>query len=381
MLNLRVKKYILLLGFFVTFFGLNLYAQQKSKLVKLVDKVYKIIEGDSAKPKSQYFFVIPMWGVSPETGIKLGVSAGYVFKLYEDSSTRPSLIKLNTSYTSKKQFNLRPFADVYFKNNQYNLKAQYVFNDFNERYWGIGSLTSDSSENYDFNQHKINVRLTRQIIRNLFLGPQILYEKVYNIEFSEQSETPESKVYGINGYDVFGAGLALAFDNRNNVYSPNQGAYLELSNFFFYHNRFSDFRFDAISIDLRKYFPIGKENVFALQGVAAFNAGEVPYRQMGTIGSENYMRGYYQGRYRDNHMLTLQSEFRFKIWGPLNGAAFVGAGNVANEVKNLNQNLKPNYGIGIRGLIIRKEKMSARLDLGFGEGKIRGFYFTMLEAF
>jgi hypothetical protein len=66
---------------------------------------------------------------------------------------------------------------------------------------------------------------------------------------------------------------------------------------------------------------------------------------------------------------------------PLTGAAFVGAGNVANEVKNLNQNVKPNYGIGIRGLIIRKEKMSARLDLGFGEGKIRGFYFTMLEAF
>jgi hypothetical protein len=118
-----------------------------------------------------------------------------------------------------------------------------------------------------------------------------------------------------------------------------------------------------------------------LQGVASLNEGDVPFRQMGTLGSENYMRGYYNGRFRDNHMVAMQGEFRFKIWGPLGATLFGGAGNVGHDFNDLNYNIKPNYGFGLRGLVLRKEKINARMDIGFGEKGINGFYFTLFEAF
>ena len=360
----------------------QIYAQDKGKLGQLVDRVYKIVEGDSAKPRSKYFFVIPIWGISPETGIKLGVSVGYVFRMTEDGETRPSLLRLNTSYTQEQQFNIRPSFDIFFKKNRYNLKGQYVFNDFNEYYWGVGNTAPESAkELYDFNQHRFNIRLTRQIIKDVYLGAQLMYEKIYKSRFATNSSAPASAVNGINGYDVLGAGLAFAYDNRDNIYFPLRGAYLEISNHFFQQHALSDFRFNAVTIDLRKYFPLWKENVFAINGIATFNGGQVPYRQMGTIGNENFMRGYYNGRFRDQHMFSVQGELRKTIWGPLGMAIFGGVGNVGKTFENLGQNLKPNYGLGFRAMVIRKEHINARLDIGFGEKNIRGLYFTLSEAF
>lgn len=377
-----LKKIYFLLVLGMCLMHAQLYAQEKGKLEQLVDRVYKIVEGDSAKPRSKYFFVIPIWGISPETGIKLGVSVGYVFRMTDDGETRPSLIRLNTSYTQEEQFNIRPSFDVFFKKNRYNLKGQYVFNDFNEYYWGVGNTAPESAkELYDFNQHRFNVRLMRQVVKDVYLGAQLVYEKIYKSQFSSLSQAPMSEVKGINGYEVLGAGLAFAYDNRDNIYFPLRGAYLEISNHFFQQHSLSDYKFNAVTIDLRKYFPLWKENVFAINGIGAFNGGQVPYRQMGTIGTENFMRGYYNGRFRDHHMFSVQGELRKTIWGPLGMAVFGGVGNVGNSFNNLGKNLKPNYGIGFRVMVIRKEHINARLDIGFGEKNIRGFYFTLSEAF
>jgi outer membrane protein assembly factor BamA len=373
-------KYLLFLFLVLNLGAAN--AQDKGKLEKLIDKAYSIVEGDSAKPKSNYFLIIPMWGIAPETGLKLGVSVGFVFRMAVDSITRPSMAKINTSFTTNRQFNFRPFCDLFFKENKYNLKAQYVFNDFNENYWGIGNQATEADkELYDFNQHKLNARLTKQIIHNLYFGGQFMYEKLYKTQFEADSKTPQSAVSGINGYEVFGAGLALAFDNRDNIYYPSKGAYLEISNHFYSKSIVGNHSFNSVIIDLRKYFPLWGSQIFALQGVASLNEGDVPFRQMGTLGSENYMRGYYNGRFRDNHMVAMQGEFRFKIWGPLGATLFGGAGNVGHDFNDLNYNIKPNYGFGLRGLVLRKEKINARMDIGFGEKGINGFYFTLFEAF
>jgi hypothetical protein len=54
---------------------------------------------------------------------------------------------------------------------------------------------------------------------------------------------------------------------------------------------------------------------------------------------------------------------------------------VANEPAKLLNNLKPNYGLGIRAIGIRKDHLNIRIDYGRGENNIQGFYFTMGEAF
>jgi len=366
--------------FLLTPYGAS--AQGKNKLERLVEGFYRIMEGDSAKPKTKYFFTLPIWAVTPETGLKVGVSLGYMFRTSYDSITRPSMVRLNTSYTQMRQFNIRPSADIFFKHNEYNFKAQYVYNDFNEYYWGIGNTAPDSAkELYDFQQHKLNVRLTKQIVRNLYLGPQILYEKLYDTRFVTNSPADASTVSGIHGYDLFGFGLALAFDNRDHIYFPKKGAYLEISNYYYINSRISDHNFHGITVDVRKFFTLWKDNVLAVQGFGTFNYKDVPYRQMGVMGNEMIMRGYYNGRYRDNHFVSVQTELRKTIWGPVGMVVFGGIGNVGKDGPDLLKNIKPNYGFGLRATAIRREHINARLDIGFGEKKIRGVYITLSEAF
>ena len=75
---LTYKRFFVFLVFSHVLFGAK--AQEKSKLETLVDRAYSVIEGPASKPKKNYFYVVPIWAISPETGIKLGGSFGYVFK-------------------------------------------------------------------------------------------------------------------------------------------------------------------------------------------------------------------------------------------------------------------------------------------------------------
>jgi hemolysin activation/secretion protein len=141
------------------------------------------------------------------------------------------------------------------------------------------------------------------------------------------------------------------------------------------------FSFDNYFIDARHFIDLKKKNVLAFQLIANFNNGDIPYRQLSTIGNENYMRGYYNGRYRDKHMFSFQTELRTLVWGPLGAVLFGGIGNVGNTIPDLTSNMKPNYGIGIRGVLLRKDHINFRIDWGFGEGKNKGLYLTLHEAF
>lgn len=357
-------------------------ATAQSGLERLIERGYRIIEGDTSKHRERFFFALPIWDVAPETGIKLGLSTGFIFRLNKtDKRTRPSLIRLNTSYTQNGQFNIRPNLELFTPGNRYHVKAQFVYNDFNERYWGVGNKVTDPFEVYRFKQQKVNLRLMRQWFPGWYAGAQLQYERIYQVRFPDSSAFPASGAKGINGYEVLGLGLAVAFDNRDNIYYPSKGVYLEVSNLMHSSSLAGNHSYHAITSDFRTYHALTKGSVLALQFMGVFNDGNVPYRQMGTMGNEMIMRGYYNGRYRDQNFAALQAEWRQHVWGPAGFTLFAGAGNVAATPGNLTTGIKPNYGVGLRGLLIRKEHLNIRLDIGFGEKGIRGLYFTMGEAF
>lgn len=375
-----MKKYLLLLSFF--FLLLSSGRAQKNKLEIFTDKVYKIIEGDSANPKKKYWFVLPIWGLAPETGWRLGLSLGIIFKVEHDSITRPSLLRFNTQFTQYHQLSVRPTVDIFFGQNKYNLKAQFIYNNFNENYWGIGNKASEvSKENYDFKLHRLNAKLTRQVVKNLYTGFQFQYDRLFDLSFKSSSITPNSGVLGINGFTALGLGFSMAYDNRDHIYYPVHGAYIEVSNLWYNKSLLGNYSFNNLIIDARKYVCLWKKNVLAIQAYGNFNSGEVPYRLMGTMGNDMIMRGYYNGRFRDHLMSAAQVEMRKTIWGPLGMTVFAGGGQVGRDAKDLLSSIKPNYGIGFRCMMVRKEHINIRMDMGFGEGKIKGVYFTMGEAF
>ncbi|MCH2110189.1 MAG: BamA/TamA family outer membrane protein, partial [Polyangiaceae bacterium] len=74
--------------------------------------------------------------------------------------------------------------------------------------------------------------------------------------------------------------------------------------------------------DARQYIRLYKEHVLALQLLSEFRTGAPPFSSMAELGGPNTMRGYFRGRYRDNSMIALQSEYRFPIYWRFSGALF-----------------------------------------------------------
>ena len=353
---------------------------QASRLERCINWGYKIIEGDTAKHKKSFLILLPIWGVSPETGWQLGLSSGFVMRLSNDSITRPSLARLNWQFTEFKQLSIRPTIDLFFKQNTYYLKGQFVYNDFNEYFWGIGNQTPDiDKEQNEFKQMKLNFRLLKQNIKGLYIGPQLQYEKLFQMELGPKYFN--QAIPGLRGFESFGLGLVLVYDNRDEIFYSKKGSYIEISGLWQNKNLAGQYSYENYFIDARHFKQLWKDNVLAFQFLANFNNGNIPYRQLATLGNENYMRGYYNGRYRDKHLFSFQTELRTVIWGPLGAVLFGGLGNVGNTIADLSTHIKPNYGLGIRGVLLRKDHINFRSDWGFGEEKNKGLYLTLHEAF
>ena len=359
------------------------FAQQKNFVLRTMDWGYKFVQGDSAKPKKKYLFIVPIVSYKPETRWQLGISASHFFRAKNnDSITRPSVLRLNVSYTQNNQLSVRPMFEVFTINNKYSLRGLLQYSNFIENYWGIGNNTPESNkELYSFNQYKVNIKATRLVKKGIYLGLQLDYENLFNIKHEAGSLAPTSGVTGINGYHYFGIGPVFTLDNRNQIYFPTRGHIVDVATSIKNKQAGSSSTFSNITVDARKYISLWNENVLALQAYASFNSGDVPYRAMGTLGNESYFRGYYFGRYRDKQELSMQAELRKQIWGPVGMVAFAGLGNVADLPKNLHQNVKPMYGIGLRVKAIPREKINFRIDYARGYNGLQAFYVTLNEAF
>lgn len=97
------------------------------------------------------------------------------------------------------------------------------------------------------------------------------------------------------------------------------------------------------------------------------------------MGGSYAMRGYYEGRYRDNDLIQFQVEYRQKIYNRHGIVAWGGAGNVFPDMDKFKwKQTLPTYGIGYRWEF--KNRVNVRLDYGFGKG-VSAFYFGINEAF
>ncbi len=357
-------------------------SQKPNFIQRSINYTYRIIEGDSAHPRKRLIVVLPIIAYKPETRWLFGASITQIFRLANDSITRPSYIRLNISYSQNRQFSTLPMFDVFTKNNKWNIRGSYNYTNFGEFYYGIGYKTPQTNEEfYTFDMHDANVKVAYRFLPNLYAGIQYNFEQMYNVVQQPGGLLEQSKINGYDGYRASGLGLTLYYDSRDHVYFPHRGSLVEISNVF--HERYlgSEYKFVNIMLDARTYIHLWKDNVLALQGTMNFNEGQIPFRMMGVMGSYTIMRGYYNGRYRDNHSMAFQAELRKTIWGPVGIVAFGGGGTVSGTELGLFNHIQPNYGVGLRLKAVPKERVNARIDLGMGSKGTRAVYITLNEAF
>lgn len=207
------------------------------------------------------------------------------------------------------------------------------------------------------------------------------YQKLYNQDVALVAPEMCESIIGANGYKASGIGPIFIFDKRDNPLNPENGAYVETSFQYFNKQIGSETNFKSFILDARKYNTLFKKLVWNGNLYIHTNKGEVPFRMLAAIGGARFLRGYYNGRFRDNNMIILQQEFRLPIYKRLGVASFGGLGAVANTVPNFYKNeIHYNYGFGLRIKINKKENTNLRIDYGFTKDS-QGLYVVFAEAF
>ncbi len=329
--------------------------------------------------------IFPVITKSIETGWSFGTVGAFVFHpSAKDTVSRTSNLEILALYSTKKQLVTAINGSQYFSHERYILNEQVSYSSFPDKFWGLGKNSPDAAEEaYKFRQYYIYLHLLRKVAKNMFIG--VLYEKqrVWDVSYIPGGVFDQQNIVGRHGYTISGLGSSFTFDTRNNAFSPDKGTFAQL--YFNHFDKFwgSDYNYNNLVLDLRTYLPFAGTQVLALQ-LYSFNdtGNEVPLRSEASFGGAARMRGFYEGRYKDQQQLILQAEYRFPLYKRFRGVVFGGTGNVSSSFADYSlTDLKYSYGAGLRFALSKKEKLNLRLDYGIGQGGKSGFYIQLGEAF
>jgi len=204
----------------------------------------------------------------------------------------------------------------------------------------------------------------------------VSFEHVRGLKFSDPAYLAGQK----QRYTATGVGAILEYDSRDFIPSPFRGVYVSFQETLFpkgLGNCGKTLWRTTFTADA--YGQVWKGGVLAADLYAVFNSDGTPWPMLARMGGGQRMRGYYQGRYTDNDMITVQVELRQRIWRRIGCAVWGGAGNVFPSLSRFDwSQTLPNYGAGLRWEL--KKRVNVRLDYGFGK-KTSGFLLNINEAF
>lgn len=337
------------------------------------------------KMKNGTWIALPTFNYSPENGFGFGAATLRVFKFNRnDTISRSSQIGGLALYTTENQAIFSTRYQFFTYAERYSFSGQIRYVDFPELYYGIGEDTPDTNEeDISYRFFRFAQRVTKQLTPGFFAGLEVRYFNRFNLELVPGGILETSRAPGYNGSRVFGGGPVFVLDKRDNINNPFNGYYLLFSAFFHGKVLGGEFQYTNYRLDFRDYFKPFKnlDHILAIQFVGNFIEGTAPFRQLSLLGGSSIMRGYYLGRFRDQHLVAAQTEYRFPLFWRIGGAAFLGFGNVMNRVSDFRwRDLKHSVGAGLRLGVDPKERLNLRVDVGFGENT-SGFYLSVSEAF
>lgn len=355
-----ILRRLLLFGMFFLCIGLRMYAQE--------------INQDS----SIRFFGVPLVFFSSDTRWGGGVGGVFTFRGY----TLRSSVTFSLTYTQKKQW-LVSFPFVWFsRRGQWRAYGEAGWYNYSYRYFGIGNTYPDTFlENYRAEYPRLRLTATRSVNRRQSVGLRIHTEGYRIIEAEKDGELDMETVPGSGGGFSSGLGVVWLLDSRDNQFFPHRGWFMETTLLAEHPLTFSQFRYLRFLTDATHYQLIGDKCVLATQFFAQFTAGNPPFFQMPSLGGNRRLRGYPDQKYRDRHLMMVQTEFRFPIFWRFKGVVFAATGTVFGTPHE-RLHWRPNGGTGLRVEFDRKQRQHLRIDYGWGEYKGNsGFYLTFGEAF
>ena len=338
---------------------------------------------DSTKNKNT-FVGLPLVFYRPQTRFGFGAAGAYSFRFQGQTvDERPSQLKFVLAYTQNKQILCYFPFDLFWNKNVNYLGGEVGYYVYNFPYFGIGVDSKiEDKENYAVRFPRVRLNYSRTIHPILYVGGRIAYDGMVITDFVEDGLLDNDAPVGLpKGGDIFGLGPLFTLDNRDNVFWPTKGWWINTYYQLFSKSFISDFNYTRINLEIKKYHQFTWKHIIALHTRIELTNGTPPFFNLSTLGGGSRLRGYISERFIDHNSYLAQAEYRVPIYKDLSGVVFGGVGTVAPTFNQLwNNKYIHSYGLGIRYMVDREKRVNVRLDYGLTPDG-GNFYFTIGEAF
>jgi outer membrane protein assembly factor BamA len=351
----------------------------------------EIIRSDSTKKSDHGIVGAPFVQFAPETGFAFGAAGLYYFHIDTDTiegkANRTSSISFGGNYTQMHQLSTGMDYTLNFLHDRFYVYGGLDYKRYPFKYFGIGDHNpKDPIDNYTPFWWGGDLLATTNVIstptgEGLNVGIATLSRKDIIVSSTKGGVLDTGNVPGKKGGTSTGVGIITVYDTRDNVFSTLNGQYVDFRTMFYSKAFGSSFNFIKLTLDTRTFIPAFTGHIIALQGLLTLTNGGEPFYTMAQLGGENNMRGYFQGRFRDNDMAVVQGEYRLPVFWRFGLVGFADIGEVAGTVKEFSlPGIRWTAGGGIRFLFSRTEHIVICFDVGFGSD-CSAVYFYVKEAF
>ena len=332
----------------------------------------------TTKEKRGSLVAAPIPITSPAIGSGVVLAGGYIFAPRKsDKISQPSTIGGAVLITDNGSRAWGLGGEFYLKQDIYHITTIYFRGNINYDFYGTGTASGNAGQ-------KLPLKQTGELFLGDFLyrlrwklsvGPRFLTGNS-NITLRSENENGVAPPPDIGIQTRLTAvGFHANRDTRPNRFYPEQGTLFDFTSMFFSDALGSKYSFESYRFTFNYYHSLGTKQVLAYNLFNCATAGNAPFYGQCIFGTNNELRGYVAGQYIDTNMIATQLEYRRTLFWRFGMVAFVGVGEVApglGEVQG--DHLLPAGGGGLRFKISQKYKLNFRVD--FAQGK-DGHTFSM----
>lgn len=343
----------------------------------------------AAAPRSGWL-ALPGLFYTPET--KTGAGA-FLLRTFRPAGgrpdARPSSVGLAVIGTQRSQWIVSLAPDFYWRGEDWRLSGAAGWMRYPTKFYGIGPGAPETAEeDYTPRSWSAALNLQRRLkpwlkvgVGAEFLDGELVETEAGRSLAGGAGADGGSTVPGAGGGRLVGVGVTIASDTRDSVFWPLRGREWTLAWTSFGPALGSDYVTNRWLLNLKQYVPAGKGQLVAVQGLLQAMTGQPPFYQLAALGGQNLLRGYYEGRWRDRCLATVQVDYRRRLGERWGVTLFGAAGTVARDLDRLAvAQAKLAGGAGVRFALNKDERIYLRFDYGVGDGS-SGSYITVNEAF
>ena len=349
----------------------------------------------------KFVFFAPSIGSKPSTGLNAGVASTVAFFLGDPGTTHISTLVGGVRVSAKKQAlgNVR-FA-TFSDNDRWFFQGDNRLQWTSQDTYGIGGDTlAANAENMKFNLRRFYGTAYRSVMPGLFVGLGLNVSHYSNVRpgtgtltaWDQSAYVTYNQKHGfaVEQQTSSGTSAGLIFDTRDNAINPQRGALASASYRTFFEGFIGgDSTWQELYLDARAYKKLTKDArhklAFWFLGDLV-TGGTAPYMDLpATAGDERSARGYGEGRYRGQHLLYGELEYRGALTssGLVGIVAFLNTTTVDNAEagQRLFESFAPGAGFGFRILLNKRSRTNLCTDFGWGKNGSHGFYLAIQDAF